>query len=294
MAQKISLNLPYETENQRKLYLEMMQKVKSIPATDDLLSERTNADKLSDLICNIYDVFNKTKEIFNEFCKKEKCDFSAQLEQVTANGQIEETNAAVNDYIKQIFGEHHGFKLPKDVVWKNKKVSIAELLDEVKEQIADYVVQGAEKLGCKVTQKKVQLTYIEKATNQTRISDSSHVDCLIYALYRLNETKAEASIFHKKPIFSGPKIGQKLEVLIDQQGFHLVDTAQYGDFIIYLNAQGNLCHGGIMVGPNIVQSKWGDTDEIIEHSIGSVPKLYRYSYILLRKDGATLDTPWIR
>jgi len=57
------------------------------------------------------------------------------------------------------------------------------------------------KIGCKLVARKAELVYTAAKTGKSQRVDSSHLECLTYALYRLKEEEATRTVFFREPIF---------------------------------------------------------------------------------------------
>ncbi len=272
-------------------YFDLLKKMKGMSSSEASLSLQANGDKLSRLTNLLYARFIKT-QIKTQLTLKQAGGFSAGLLSSSADEELADINQAANRSLNEILGADHGIQVSHPVKWKNPIVSFSELLDNSKQLLTCFLEEGVKKLGCRVVERKFQLVYLDEITKKLQKPDSRHVDCLLYALYRLNVLKAVEAIFFGRPLFSEISCDQYLEVLIDRLGFHLVDTPQKGDMIIYLNQKEHVEHVGVMVDAETVHSKAGGMDEIIEHPIQSVSKNYRYTYAFLRQENGSLDKYW--
>ncbi len=253
-----------------------------------------NGKNLSNSITCAYQRYKLCETMLSSFCKSHNYDFSAKFSKSLAIETLMDLKKEIDQDLKGLLGEDHGIHISETIQWEGEKVSIAELIEGLKNLRSSFIEASAEKFGCKLIARKVGLVYTSAKTKQLEKADSKHIECLTYALFRLRDKEAARAIFFKEPIFKGRSCETQLETLIDKMGYRFVDKPQRGDFIVYINKEKLLDHGGVMVDEKTVHSKWGSqTDEILEHPIESVPEIYRHAYIFLRKEPSTLDEPWV-
>lgn len=253
-----------------------------------------NGEKLYFIRAKLDEVFENTKGMFSAFCALKKVDFSSQLKKETANDELSRISNAAHCVLTNVLGENHGIVIsPGMVQWENPSICMTEVLAGVRQLLFCAIEHGAEKLGCRIINRGFQLNYKDAKTRKSKIAVSDHVECLMYSLYRLKETRAIDQIFHQKPLFPGRSLDEQLSIFIEW-GYLAIDEPQRGDLIIYINEKGLLSHAGVMIDAKTVHSKWGmSTDGIIEHPISSVPPMYGDRWMFLRKEPCTLDEPWI-
>lgn len=297
MSVKLNFNTPAQTVyNQLRVdlrYCDLLKSIKGMTSCESSVALQSKGRHLCFLIEHLYTEFRKNENMLSAFCKDKGYDLSAKVRQESANAQLREVHESANKSLNEILGIDHGITVPNGVEWKAEQVPLSDLLVGTKEILTRYIEQSAEKLGCKVLQRKFQLIYTDIKTGEQKNAGSSQVDCFVYAFYRLREQKAARTIFFKEPFFPGRSCDDQLDMFINYLGYSLVDIPQKGDLIVYFNEKGQFNHAGVLVNATTVHSKWGSgTDEILEHPIECILPVCQHGYVFFRPPSNNFDQAW--
>lgn len=166
-----------------------------------------------------------------------------------------------------------------------ERVSLSKLHTLVEKLYHLAVDRMANHLNCSIIDPHFKPLCKDPETGEYRIFElKKRVDCLTYVFYTTHEKRWEQWIFSNHNLWPfDSTAGDAVIRHLHELGYRIVDKAQKGGLICYLDKKYHFQHLGVMSDLPIVHSKWGILGPVIAHSMHCIPEIYKGYYLFLGK-----------